>query len=634
MRYMRMLGGAAVVLASMVLSAPAWAASPSVVGSVSDPVNLSGIRTVAVSGHYAYSPSYYNGELTAIDISNPAHPTVVGETAPPSSNLNAVNALYNADFITIANGFAYVTSKNANTSSSQDNGTGNGLTIFNLQNPAAPTWAGFISDTSTGNTHLFGAYGVAVSGNLAYVSAQGCLIGTGQPPCASPAPGNDVEVINVSNPSSPAEAATITNPVSGPHHNALQHADGITVSGNTAFVVAAYGQDLTSIALNPTSPTSDTVQGTLFDSTHLAFPNDVAVSGNYAYVADGGSSGLTVVNVSNPAAPAFATELTNTELKGAYRVAIHDTTAYVAADAANAITVIDVSNPLTPSILASVGDGSRLNHTSGLDFALAGRYVIASSPFLSTEAQPAVPPFPYPYPVADGGSPSTSDTNTGTISVLDMDPNPVAVHITSPAAGASYKPGQSVTAAYACTPGGLFAIATCQGPVASGAKVDTKSPGKHTFTVTGTDQDGQTGTATVTYTVLPPPAITHLKQTHRRWREHGKASSHLPPIGTAFTFTLNETSRITLSFTRLVGPGRKVGKRCVVQTNKNRHHRRCERTAPAGKLTFRGKHGANRIAFNGKVKGKFLKPGTYTVTITVTANGKSVSRTLTFTIVA
>ena len=56
---------------------------------------------------------------------------------------------------------------------SNDDGTGNSLTILNIStNPAQPQ---IVGTPLTDSTKLFGAYGVAVSGNYAYVAAQGCL---------------------------------------------------------------------------------------------------------------------------------------------------------------------------------------------------------------------------------------------------------------------------------------------------------------------------------------------------------------------------------------------------------------------------------------------------------------------------
>ncbi|HZU40595.1 MAG TPA: hypothetical protein VE992_06070 [Solirubrobacteraceae bacterium] len=629
--WMRMLTGTVAAAALLLAPAAASAASPSVVGSVSDPVNLSGIRSVAVSGHYAYTPSYFNGELTAVDISNPTAPAIVGESA-------ASAVVDNADFVTVSGGYAYVTSKNRNQicqpgpapncqSGSNDDGTGNGLSIFDIHtDPAHPALVGWVSDTSASTTALFGAYGVAVSGSYAYVSAQGCLTTVSSPtgePCPDPTVGDAFDVIDISNPASPQLVATIRNPATGQFADALHHADSVVVSGSDAYVTASYSHSLTVIDIS--HPLVPQIVGMLHDSTNLPFPNDVAVQGTHAYVANqiSPSGLLTVLDVSNPQSPQVVGSVSSSQLSAAYEVQVRGSLAYVAAFHANAISLVNISNPAAPAVVGAVTDGAHLNHTSSLDFALAGRYVIATSPFLSTETSTDYPP----YPLA-GGTP-----NTGTVSVLDMDPNPVGVSITSPAGGATYKQGQAVTAAYTCTPGGLFAVTSCQGPVASGGAIDTSTPGQHTFTVNGTDQDGQTGSATVSYTVqAPPPALTHVHQTHKRWREHGTAGRHKPPVGTAFSFTLNEKATVTLTITEKV-QGRRSGKRCVAPTRKNRHHRACRRTLTFKLRSLTAQAGANRLAFRGKVGGKYLKPGTYTLVITATANGKTTRARLTFTIV-
>lgn len=397
----------------------------------------------------------------------------------------------------------------------------------------------------------------------------------------------------------------------------------MSLAGNFAYVTASYSNTLTVVDIS--TPTSPHIAGTLQDATNLAFPNDVAVQGNYAYVANqtSPSGSLAVVDVSNPASPHVAATLSDPALAYAYFLRVRGSFAYVAAARAAAIDMVDVSNPLAPKLVGSVQDSAHLNHTTGVDFALTGRYIVSSSPLLSSESQTQYPA----YPLQPGGP-----TNTGTVSVLDVDPNPVAVRITAPMA-VTYKQGQKVLAAYTCTAGGLFPLTACQGPAASGAAIDTSSPGKHTFTVTGTDQAGRTGSATVTYSVQgPPPRVSHVHQKSRRWREHGKRARHRPPIGTVFTFTLSEKASVKLSFARHL-PGRRSGRRCVAPTRHNRHHRGCVRLARAVTLTLSGRAGRNRLAFRGKIRGHYLKPGTYTLTITATANGQTVKRTLTFTIV-
>ena len=72
---------------------------------------------------------------------------------------------------------------------------------------------------------------------------------------------------------------------------------------------------------------------------------DVAVSGNYAYVA-GGDGGLRIIDISNPAAP---TEAGFYDTPGDARgVAVAGNYAYVA-DGKGGLRMIDISNPAAPT---------------------------------------------------------------------------------------------------------------------------------------------------------------------------------------------------------------------------------------------------------------------------------------------
>lgn len=543
-------------LACGLLPASASAATgPTLVGSVSDPVNLSGATSVAISGNYSYSTAYYAGELTAVDISNPAHPFVAGHSSPNNNVLNAVT-------VTISGGYAYVVSKNANASHTNgDNGTGNALSIFDIHtNPASPTLVGTVQDGSiapqTGT--LFGAYGVAVQGNFAFVTAQGCL--GGSQPCPGTlngTPGNDFAVINITNPATPAlvPTATIANPTSGPFTGALSHADSLTIAGNTAFVTASYSHTLT--AINISNPLIPAIVGKLTDSQFLASANDVAVQGNFAYVADetAPAGRFTVVDVTDPAHMRVVGSVTDPALTFAYRVKVSGHEAFVSSSFGNSVTVIDISNPASPTVVGKLVDPAHLSHTTGLDLAVAGRYLVASSPYLSTENQTNYPP----YPLQTGGP-----TATGSISVIDL------------------------------TGGGTGPVVGVLAPVVSG-----------------------------------------LHQSARVWREHGpKKARHRPPRGTKFRFNLSKSGSVTLSFVRLSG-GRIVNGRCVAQTRKNRHHRACQRSLFAGKLTLNGLSGTNTVTFSGKLGGRFLKPGRYALGVTASASGlTSAKTTITFTIVS
>jgi hypothetical protein len=197
------------------------------------------------------------------------------------------------------------------------------------------------------------------------------------------------------------------------------------------------------------------------------------------------------------------------------------------------------------------------------------------------------------------------------------------VSISAPSNDAIYGLHQSVSASYSCAAPSPATITSCSGPVASGAMVDTSSPGQHSFTVTATDSDGATASSTVTYAVLPPQSISGLKQSASQWREANKAA-HISrvkksPIGTTFTFTLNQPASITLTF---------KGRRCA------RHTKRCRRTVVAGTLRFTGHQGTDKVRFYGRISAhRKLRPGRYTVTITATSvAGTATSKPLAFTI--
>jgi hypothetical protein len=223
------------------------------------------------------------------------------------------------------------------------------------------------------------------------------------------------------------------------------------------------------------------------------------------------------------------------------------------------------------------------------------------------------------------------------------------VTIATPGSGATYAKGQAVAASYSCAAPTGATITACAGPVASGAPIDTSTLGTHSFTVTASDSDGQTTTQSVSYTVVPPsvilppaavpPSITRLRQSASVWREGTKLARisrrKRPPVGTTFSFRLNEQARVTLHFDRLT-TGRKVRGKCVRQSASNKRRPRCTRATAAGALGFVAHQGIDRVHFYGRLtRHKKLKPGRYSLTIsaTNTAGQHASARALHFSIV-
>jgi hypothetical protein len=380
------------------LCAPATglaAVNPVFAGSVTDSLNLSGVAAAAIptgflNPNYAYVAAYSRGTVSVLDISNPAQPTIVGESA-------AANSLMNATTINIAGGYAYVVSKNRNGpsgSKSNDDGTGNGLTILDIStNPTQPLIVGSIRDP----INLFGAYGVAVSGNYAYVAAQGCLT---QQPCQNPNVGDSLVVIDISSPSNPTIVATIKNsnlPAPWAGSGALKHPTAVAVSGNYAYVTASYTNRLTVIDIS--NPLSPTIVSSIQDANKLDFDVDVAVANGYAYVADQGTATgrLAVVDVHDPAQPQIRGVVGSAGglLNGGYRVRLRGNFAYVSGATSNAVAAVDISNPAAPRFLGGFQSTANLYRTTGLDVDATGRYVFATSPFQSTQTPPLFPPYPF-----------------------------------------------------------------------------------------------------------------------------------------------------------------------------------------------------------------------------------------------
>ena len=93
------------------------------------------------------------------------------------------------------------------------------------------------------------------------------------------------------------------------------------------------------------------------------------------------------------------------------------------------------------------------------------------------------------------------------------------------------------------------------------------------------------------------------------------------PLGTTVTFQLATASKVVLTVQRAAA-GRKSGGRCVAPSKRLRSAKRCVRkvTLP-GNVTKQGIVGVNLIRFSGKLRGRALAPGPYTLVLTLPKAG-------------
>lgn len=133
------------------------------------------------------------------------------------------------------------------------------------------------------------------------------------------------------------------------------------------------------------------------------------------------------------------------------------------------------------------------------------------------------------------------------------------------------------------------------------------------------------------------PSVQRVRESVKQWREGSRLAELSrrggPPLGTTFSFSLNEPATASFDFTRQVA-GRRVRGGCAAETSKNRHGARCERRVTAGALSFSAHTGPNKVAFEGCIaRSECLKPGPYTLTVRATnPAGVSNPKQLTFTI--
>jgi hypothetical protein len=82
-------------------------------------------------------------------------------------------------------------------------------------------------------------------------------------------------------------------------------------------------------------------------------------------------------------------------------------------------------------------------------------------------------------------------------------------------------------------------------------------------------------------------------------------------LGTRIGFSLSEPAVVSLRFRRAL-PGRRAGARCVRVTRANRRAGRCTRYVTLrGAQAVAGRAGANRVTFDGRLRGRALAAGAY-----------------------
>jgi len=186
----------------------------------------------------------------------------------------------------------------------------------------------------------------------------------------------------------------LTNPILPVHMDnvAVQGPIDIKLSSDNThvFVTGGFLAGTDSFySIDITNPAALVLDDTLFSGVWMNNPHGCYVVGNYAYVAcyQPGNR-LTIIDVTNPAAMAYSGDLAVPSLDGAHDVVVEFPYAYVSSHFGTGggandgqITIVDVSNPAAPAFVWAGTELSQYAHIIKLGNYLFAGGAILAAPF-------------------------------------------------------------------------------------------------------------------------------------------------------------------------------------------------------------------------------------------------------------
>jgi uncharacterized protein YhjY with autotransporter beta-barrel domain len=494
--------------------------------------NLSGATSVTFGGTAA--TSFTVNSAASITVTTPAHAAGAADIVVTTPSGAA----------TLSGGYTYLAAPT--------------LTVASPSNGPA---VGGTSVTLTG-TNLSGATSVTFGGTAATsftVNSAASITVT------TPAHAAGAADIVVTTPNGAATLSGGYTYLAAPTLTVASPSNGPAVGGTSVTLTGTNLSGATSVTFGGTAATSFTVNSaasiTVTTPTHAAGAADIVVTtpsgaatlpGGYTYLS---APTLTAVSpASGPTAGGTSVTLTGTSLSGASSVTFGGTPATITSNTATSITVTVPAHAAgAADVVATTASGS---------VTLSGGYTYLATPTLTT-ASPANGPagggtsvtltgtgLSGATSVTFGGTEATVDGSTSTsitVTTPAHAPGIVSIAVTTTGGAATLTNGYTYVAPLVVSPasGGLpaatvgtayseplsasggvtpYQYAVTSGALPAGLSLNTQTgaitgtpttAGGASFTITATDADGVTGSATYTLTVngLPPPVANPVSAT-------------------------------------------------------------------------------------------------------------------------
>ena len=233
--------------------------------------------SIQVVGNTAYfladdSSSDYAGYLAIVDVTDPSNPTELSVYYPGSSVLKSPS---DAD---VVGNYAYIVAVS----------TENFL-IVNVNNPSSPT-----------KVYEYDP-GMDGEGRLILDSVQGIDVDNGYAYLANDVDKHSLLIFDVSNPESPSIVYE-----NDPIDNDIDSLSDIFVVGNYAYAISSSRNSL--LVIDVSDRSNPNIVGECFPPGGIRFFDRLFVSGNYAYVARSGADDILIVDISDPNNPSYASD--------------------------------------------------------------------------------------------------------------------------------------------------------------------------------------------------------------------------------------------------------------------------------------------------------------------------------------